>query len=178
MTEIQTAIRGLEGITPIQQAVHTLVRQKYQQWFPQFAIQELPNASAPVRPDLALLCGGFDVDSSGQPTQQQVFQLVSQMDFAPMLHNYGFALCGIAQYALYLLNRLYRREALVEQLKSLAAYVITETASQDGKVGGPVQMAVITKEAGCVQILASELGEILKKNEARSESLKDLFYKA
>src|SRR5208337_3353417 len=41
MTEIQTAIRGLEGITPIQQAVHTLVRQKYQQWFPQFAIQEL-----------------------------------------------------------------------------------------------------------------------------------------
>lgn len=29
-------------------------------------------------------------------------------------------------------------------LKHLGAYVITETATQDGRVGGPVQMAVIT----------------------------------
>ncbi len=33
--------------------------------------------------------------------------MISQLEFAPMLHDYGFALQGVAQYALYLLNRLY-----------------------------------------------------------------------
>jgi hypothetical protein len=99
-------------------------------------IQHLPNVPQPVRPDLALMIAGYDLDGTGKPNGQRIYQLVSQADFAPMLHNYGFAVAGVAQYALYLLNRLYKTDSPVEQLKALAAYTITETASQGRKGRG------------------------------------------
>ena len=46
--------------------------------------------------------------------------------------DYGFAVEGIAQYALYLLNRLYRPDRSVQEFTALAVYTITETASHDG----------------------------------------------
>ena len=54
--------------------------------------------------------------------------------------------------------------------------MITETASQDGKVGGPAQMATITAR-GCKELTADDVGGIIKHNEGRSQQLKKSFFK-
>lgn len=136
----------------------------------------MPNVALPARPDLALLISGYDIDGAGNANEQRTFQLVSAADFAPMLHNYGFAVAGVAQYALYLLNRLYRRDSTVDQLKALASYVITETASQDGKVGGRVQMATITPAEGARELTTAQVDQIIERNGRRSDALKASFY--
>lgn len=66
------------------------------------------------RPDVAFLVGGYEQD--GTP---RLISLISALDFAPLLHNYGFAVQGVAQYALYLLNRLYQSDRTIEELTAL-----------------------------------------------------------
>jgi len=176
MNDALKVIQENDGVSTVLEKTRNLVRQSYNDWFPGFAVQMPPDGAVPVRPDLALLVAGYDISTGGGPPEQKLLQLVSGLDFAPMLHNYGFALVGVAQYALYLLNRLYQDNSAVEQLKALAAYVITETASQDGKVGGPVQMAVITA-TGTTPLSAAEITTIVQKNERKSNGLKDSFFK-
>lgn len=176
MAEVLMQVKGVEGVTPVMELTRTHVVQRYREWFPGFAIQQIPGLVAPMRPDLALMIAGYDLDANGKPAEQRIFQLLSQMDFAPMLHNYGFALAGVAQYALYLLNRLYQPGAGVEQLKALGAYVITETASQDGKVGGPVQMATIVPSDGCKELTQEQVADVVDNNQRRSEGLKGSFF--
>ncbi len=176
MREIVQRVTGVEGVTPIMQQAREVALERYREWFPNFTIQPVHGLLAPQRPDLALMVAGYDVDALGNVDEPRMFQVLSQMDFAPMLHNYGFALAGVAQYALYLLNRLYQPDSSVEHLKALGAWVITETASQDGKVGGPVQMATITT-GGCKELTAEQVREIIKHNEGRSEQLKKSFFK-
>lgn len=176
MAQVAASISKIEGVTPVTEHVRALVRRRYAEWFPSFAITAIPGVSAAVRPDLTLLVSGYEVDAHGQATNQRTYRLQSNFDFAPMLHNYGFSTAGVPQYALYLLNRLYRGDSTVEQLKSLSAYVITETASQDGKVGGPVQMAIMTPGEGCRELQRSEVDEVIAHNVRRSESLKASFY--
>lgn len=177
MTEVTAAVKDIEGVTAIMDAARGLVRSRYGDWFSRFAVQPVPGVPAPVRPDLAFLIAGYDVTADRKPVEQKIYQLISQADFAPMLHNYGFAIAGVGQYALYLLNRLYQRDSTVDQLKALAAYVITETASQDGKVGGRVQMATITPGAGCRELTADDVEAIVTQNHRRSETLKASFFK-
>jgi 20S proteasome alpha/beta subunit len=176
MAEALTLIQEADGVSVVLEKTRTLVRTKYGQWFPNFAFQPNPSGS-PVRPELALLIAGYDSVQDAAP-EQKIFQILSGLDFAPMLHNYGFALAGVAQYALYLLNRLYQDNSTVAQLKPLAAYVITETASQDGKVGGPVQMATITPTGGCVALPQADVDTIIAANAAKNTNLKDSFFNA
>lgn len=174
MTEALGMYQATDGVTEVLNKTRNLVRQRYLEWFPNFALQPNQNGD-PVRPDLAFLIAGYESAPNGKTPDQRMFQIVSQFDFAPMLHNYGFALVGVAQYGLYLLNRLFRGGATVEQLKALAAYVITETASQDGKVGGPVQMAVIVKNTATA-LTENEVNLIIQKNASKSTALKDSFF--
>lgn len=95
---------------------------------------------------------------------------------ARWLHDYGFAVAGVAQYALYLLNRLYEPDRTVQELTALAVYVITETASQDGKVGGPVNVVTITPDEGCSALDPTAVSAIMTANESRSRALRDSFY--
>jgi 20S proteasome alpha/beta subunit len=106
----------------------------------------------------------------------RIYQLPSETDFAPMLNAHGFALAGIAQYALYLLNRLYEPDRSVEELQALAVYVINETASQDGKVGGPVKVVIITPDTRAKLLGDPAVKRIEKTNEGRSKALRDSFY--
>ena len=174
MTEALGIYQPTDGVSQVLTKTRTLVRQRYGEWFPNFAFQQNQEGN-PVRPDLALLIAGYDTAPAGKQPDQRMFQIISALDFAPMLHNYGFALVGVAQYGLYLLNRLFRDNATVDQLKALAAYVITETASQDGKVGGPVQMAVIGATA-TKELTPEEVGEILQTNANKSSALKNSFF--
>jgi hypothetical protein len=160
---------ALLGVTELTVALHHYAREQFRDWFERFSIKPAGGDSRPARPDLNFIVAGFDLDR-----QAKIFRLWSSLDFAPMLHNYGFGIDGIAQYALYLVNWLYDPVATIDDLKYLAAYVITETASQDGKVGGPIQLATIG--AGMPQVLdAGTIEQIVLANGERSSALKMSF---
>lgn len=55
-------------------------------------------------------------------------------------------------------------------------YSITETASQDGKVGGPVNVITITLGEGCKKLDQDAVNEIRSQNEERSRALRESFY--
>jgi 20S proteasome alpha/beta subunit len=160
------------GITELTTALHRYAREQFGLWFERFAINPAGGDSRPARPDLNFIVAGFESNLR----EAKIYRLSSSLDFAPMLHNYGFGIDGVAQYGLYLLNRLYDPQAVTENLQYLAAYVITETASQDGKVGGAVQIAIIG--TGGTQLLSSDSIEgILAANRERSRVLKRSFLK-
>ena len=175
----EAAARNLDGATNVLELLRQTARTSYQDWFPSVpAMQPLPLVQAgqvASRPDLAFILGGYDSD--GTP---RLFSLISNFDFNPMLHEYGFAVQGVAPYALYLLNRLYEPGRTVEELTALAIYVITETASQDGKVGGPVNVITITPAAppdgGCKILPRERVVAVEQQNATRSQALRASFY--
>ena len=171
------ASAGIDGATPVLEVLRTTAREQYSSWFPTVApivpIALIQTGQVAVRPDLAFLVGGYEID--GTP---RLFGLGSLFDFAPMLHDYGFAVQGVAQYALYLLNRLYESDRTIQELTSLAVYTITETASQDGKVGGPVSVITIDPgKNGCQVMTPEEVQKVYEVNNLRSRALRDSFYK-
>lgn len=171
------AAGNIGGATPVMEALRETVRESYKQWFASIPPVQSPalvmSGQVPARPDLAFIVAGYELD--GTP---RLYTLLSQLDFPPMLHDYGFAVQGVAQYALYLLNRLYEPNRTVEELASLAVYVITETASQDGKVGGPVNViTIVPGAAGCQLMTREAVQGIQQENQSRAKSLRDSFYK-
>ncbi len=182
ISEARQLIRqqGIDGVTNVTNMLRNHVRQRYQEWFPtvpavvpQALVQTGQTAT---RPDLVFLIVGYDLQPDEAVAAPVIYQLMSTFDFSPMLHNYGFAVAGVAQYALYLLNRLYQPNRGVSELAALAVYTITETASQDGKVGGPVQVITIRPEEGASQLSPEQVQEIQEHNEQRSKALRDSFY--
>ena len=172
----KTDERQLDGATPVLEVLRETARASYNEWFPSVpAIQPLAliqTGQIAVRPDLTFLVGGYEMD--GTP---RLFSLGSLFDFSPMLHEYGFAVQGVAQYALYLLNRLYEPDRTVQELVALAVYAITETASQDGKVGGPVNVVTIRPgDDGCQRLAPDAVAGVQAKNESRAQALRDSFY--
>lgn len=63
-------------------------------------------------------------------------------------------------------------------LTALAVYVITETASQDGKVGGPVRVVTITPDGGGSELTQDQVEKIHHSNDKRGEQLRNSFYTA
>ena len=49
---------------------------------------------------------------------------------------------GVPQYAIYLSHRYYDPNISSDKAAALAEYLISETASQDPKVGGPIKNPV------------------------------------
>jgi 20S proteasome alpha/beta subunit len=158
-------------ITELTMALHRYARAQFGQWFQLFTIKPTLSDPRPARPDLNFIVAGFELND-----EPKIYRMSSSLDFAPMLHNYGFGLDGVAQYALYLLNRLYDPNSVMEDLECLAAYVITETASQDGKVGGPVQMATVTARDSHI-LNTDAVEDILLINRERSQALRKSFLK-
>ena len=178
MTEVITKVKAgkLEGVTPVMDTAIATFRARYDEWFPNFLPQQIQGVPAPVRPALHALTAGYDVDQSGNAVDQKMYSTVSELNFAPMLHDYGFCVEGVGQYALYLLNRLYEPKSKVSELQALAAYVITETASQDGKVGGPIQMMTITPPGGCAPLSPKKIAKVIEVNHQRAGFLKYTFF--
>jgi 20S proteasome alpha/beta subunit len=164
----------IEGATNVMQKIREVARMRYNDWFPNFPMQAHPNIPLPARPALGFLIAGYDLESNG-PTTRRTYALISSQDYAPNLFDFGFGLAGVAQYATFLLNRLYVRGMTVSKLLPLAAYITTETASQDAKVGGPLQMCTITPSAGVMVLTPEQVEEIVKSNEDKSKKLKELF---
>ena len=179
MREIQEEMKKtnppIEGITSVMNLVRNILIRRFNEWFAGFAVAPIPGMPVLSRPTLVLIIGGYEVNNEGEPTEQKIYSLNCHLNFAPMLHDYGFGINGVAQYALYLLNRLYKPDLSVEKLLPLGTYVITETASQDGKVGGPVQLMKIIPGTGCVLLKQEEINSIIQDNTLRSEKLQQSF---
>lgn len=166
--------QGLDGLTPVRDVLRQEARACYNDWFS--TLQAVANTSVPPnRPDLSFIVAGYEINET-RTEQPAIYQLPSSLDFPPMLHNYGFAIAGVPTYALYLLNRLYQTNRTIQDLAGLAAYTITETASQDGKVGGPVQLITISPVDGCVRLDDQAIAHTLAQNEERGKTLRDSFY--
>jgi 20S proteasome alpha/beta subunit len=164
----------IDGVTPVMNLIREMLGQRYNEWFKGFQIRQVQGNTNPVRPTLSVIVGGYEI-SEGVVGDQKIYSLNSLNNFAPSLHDYGFSLDGVAQYGLYFLNRLYNNGMDVDMLLQLGAYCITETASQDGKVGGPVRAIKITSDVGCVELTQEEINTILEENKERTERLKRLF---
>jgi 20S proteasome alpha/beta subunit len=132
-------------------------------------------SGAPVstpRPDVWCLLAGYTL--AGQPKLINMTSAVP-FNFTPSFTNTGFAAVGVAPLALYLLNRLYRRHLSLEIAKDLAAYCIEETASQDGKVGGAVRMAIVRHNLPTEIIGDDEIAELSRRVGVHREALKQSF---
>ncbi len=164
------------GVLTIVNELRKLLCAKYKEWFSEFAIQNLGQKDKPTRPDLGIIVGGIEGAGPNKPGKQYLIQLQAAQDFAPMTSSYGFILVGVPQYALYLMNRLYRPDCRMAQIEHLAYYVISETASQDGKVGGPIRVARITPGEGYRPLTDAELTDISNRNEQRSAELARSFF--
>ncbi len=166
---------GTIGVSEVLEFVRETAREQYNKWFPTVpAIQPFALAQGgqvPLRPELNFLIGGYEID--GTP---RIFGLGSAFDFSPMLHDYGFAVQGITQYAIYLLTRLYKLECDVSGLVNLAVHVITETANQDTRVGGPVTVIVIKPGTEGCKLAPDKVIQIQEENRLRAAAMQKKFY--
>lgn len=155
----------LEHIDEIMNKTRTVVKQRYDDWFEKFALDK--------RPALFVSLCGYE---RGKNTEfkPKTYLVGSPLDFAPQLFPDGNCLVGVVQYAVYLMHRFYHPLMTCEQACRLAAYLITETATQDPKVGGPVRMAIL-KTTGFSWIEEDELQQIIAKNAEQNEKMRDFF---
>lgn len=149
--------------------------QAYREWFPT-SFQPIPSPQGVQfipRPDVLITLAGFTAEKI-----PKIVILNSQVifNFAPQPTTMGFSAIGVVPLAVYLLNRLFKPDAPAKVVKELAAYCILETASQDGKVGGPIQVAEIMPFEGFRDVVGKELNEVLKAAEAHRNKLRDSFY--
>jgi hypothetical protein len=155
------------------ESIRTLGNLFFGQWFgpPQFMMGPMGPAPVP-RPDVWFLLVGYS--ASGQP---KIITLGSTppFNFAPNLSTTGFAASGVVPLAFYLLNRLYRRGLSLEIAKDLAAYCIQETASQDGKVGGPIRLAVARVNTDIAILDEAEMAEVIRRADRHRETLRNSF---
>ncbi|MFB3883123.1 MAG: hypothetical protein ACE149_17785 [Armatimonadota bacterium] len=162
--EIASAGESEARVEQIEERVRGIARREYGNWFSSFQI--------PQRPALGLLLAGICSDS-----RPRTILFVSQLDFAPQVAVSGVMMGGIPQYAIYLTHRFYDASQSVTKLQNLAEYLISETATQDQKVGGPVKMARISNQNGYEDVSLQEVDVVQSRNRAQSKSLREHFYR-
>ena len=158
------AVNTVTNIDEASQLVAAESAKLFNQWFG--AIQP------PQRPGVLVTLAGYR--ASGEA---MVYLMSSQTNFAPQLFGHMPCMSGVPQYAVYLVHRYYNPEISLENAKALAAYLITETASQDPKVGGPVRIAQITATEGYQQLTDEEVEKINAANEEVNKGLREFFLK-
>jgi len=142
----------LDGVSNILRALQGYCLNKWNQW--------LANVPFQARPVIGYIVAGLDIDCEGKYNIPKIYTMISAMGFMPALHRYGWANGGIPIYAIYLYGRRYKTDMSINELSGLAAYVISETASQDQRVGGPIRMAQILPD-GCHELTEDQIKKVL-----------------
>jgi len=156
--------RNPEGrIDVVEETVRSTAREQYANWFSTLNVES--------RPRLGLLLSGIQTDE-----KPRTIVYSHQLDFAPQVAAAGVMMGGIPQYAIYLCHRFYDDTQPVERLCNLAEYLIAETATQDQKVGGTINIARISRETGYIELTGDQVDEIHRRNEKQSQVLKEHFY--
>lgn len=132
-------------------------RAHYNDWFQQIRI--------PERPLMGAVIAGYEKSFSGDDLVPRLYTISSEHDFATMLCDQGFCLLGLPLFPTYLVNRLYDMNAPKEQVVALAEYIISETGTQDPKVGGPIGIAIVSKDEPYRQLDEDEVAEVHKGND-------------
>jgi 20S proteasome alpha/beta subunit len=65
--------------------------------------------------------------------------------------------------------------ATKEHVISLAEYIISETGTQDPKVGGPIGIALITADDGYRELDESEVADVHQKNQEELHKFREHF---
>ena len=106
----------------------------------------------------------------------EVYRLESDDNFVPRKNPTGFECIGIPIIADYLLNRIYEPEVTTEHAVEMAAFCIKETASQDRRVGGPLQIATFSSKKSYAELSKEEIGKISEKCEQFRLTHKSQFF--
>jgi 20S proteasome alpha/beta subunit len=161
-------------VIAVAQTMQNVGKQYFLQNFgnPTWLLNAAGQPIATPRPDIWYLLAGYTQD--GKP-KLITFPSTAPVNFAPCLSTTGFAAIGVVYYALYHLNRLYRRDISLDVAKDLAAYCIEETASQDGKVGGPLRMAIVRQNQETEIIGDDEIAKLGRRVNAHREALRNSF---
>lgn len=163
ITEVRNQLLNTDiYFTQVFNAARNKMIRSYNDWFKQFPIDK--------RPLLGFVIGGIEENND-----KKVYYLTSSLDFAPQQCTSGFALGGVPQYATYLLHKFYNRTMERNQLASLAVYVVSETASQDPKVGGPIRMAEIPIDNNYRDFTNEQINTIIARNNVQNENLRQFF---
>ena len=157
---------GHKYISDVLPYVRQQFRDSFNDWFQQFPVDKRPVVVFTV-------LGYREEDGKFVP---KIYMLNNQLDFAPQLVTHGTCLIGVPQYATYLTNRYYDRMMSKENAESLAVYLISETASQDPKVGGPIHMAEITPKGGYTELTDQQIKRLKSRNNKQSQQLKKFFF--
>jgi hypothetical protein len=129
--------------------------------------------AADKRPKVLITVAGYRKLKQEKP-EPAIFLMTSDANFAPQMFGTSPCLTGVPQYAVYLVNRYYDPTMPTAKAKALSEYLISETASQDPKVGGPIRIAEITPTAYRA-LPVEEVNELHEENEALNQRLRDFF---
>ena len=159
--------RGLDKPNDVDEAVAIFehVASIYDNWYQNIAHEK--------RPATIFILGGYrQVD--GVAPVPMVYAMMSNTRFAPQLAGKNPMMAGVPQYATYLANRYYDPDINVDHAAALAEYLISETASQDPKVGGPIRIAVVTPD-NYRELSDSQISKLQKRNQKLNDDLKQFF---
>lgn len=147
-------------------AAFGFVAQLCDQWF--------RNIAPDQRPGTMFMLGGYRPSANGTPATPMVYLLASNTHFAPQLAGDYPMMAGVPQYAIYLSHRYYDLQMSGKSAAALAEYLISETASQDPKVGGAIRIARVTA-SGYRELTDSQVTALRKRNDALNKKLKKFF---
>lgn len=147
-------------------AVSTTAKARYNDWF--------DKTPSDQRPGIIFQIAGYHRPNKGD-CAPRVYQLSSGNEFAPSLTPTPYGFAGIPQYANYLNGRLRTDSMQRETLCRLAHFMITETSSQDFRVGGPVKLATISADSPYEELTDQEVQDISQQNADVSAKLRGLF---
>jgi 20S proteasome alpha/beta subunit len=103
-----------------------------------------------------------------------LYVLPSQQNFGPVLISEPFCVIGSQFYAKYLYQRLWKADYTVNDAVRLAVFMVSETSKVDPKVGGGVDVVVLSN-ARVQEIPQTEIEEIERINELHFKTFADSF---
>jgi hypothetical protein len=130
--------------------------------------------NADHRPGILFVLGGYRISATDAMPMPMVYLMASNTRFAPQLAGAYPMMAGVPQYAVYLAHRYYDPGMTADNAAALAEYLISETASQDPKVGGPIRIAKILP-TGYIPLTDEEVSTLKKKNARLNDKLKRFF---
>lgn len=162
--EVLSAQPNLDGVSTVLRELQSYCLRKWNEW--------LGNVPFQVRPIIGYIVTGLDAngkDAEGRDKYEvpRIYSMISAFGFMPAFHRYGWANGGIPIYAIYLYGRRYKANMPMDELSGLALYVISETASQDQRVGGPIRMVQILPD-GCRELKDEEIKNLLDSYSGRN----------
>lgn len=157
--ELKEKIHSESEIKKLTKEFHKFGKDIFNDWFS----HEKPDE----RSFLSIVLAGYTTDGDGE-----IYNLFSFDNFVPRKSTTGHSCLGITYLAQYLLNSFYQSDITVEHAAELAAFCIIETATQDGKVGGDLQIAKFSLKDDFHEFTQQEIKDVQNKCKELKEKMR------